>query len=370
MAHKVAHLSTVHTTFDSRIFLKECRSLAKAGYETVFITPHERDEMVEGVQIRALPSPRNRLDRMFRLSLNMLFLAFRERADLYHFHDPELLPAGIILSLSGKHVIYDAHEDVPKQILDKKWLNPWLRHSMSWVVSLLQKIASKTLSGIIVATPDIAKNFPPGKTTLVRNYPLLDELHYVERERSKPPWTRLVYIGGITEIRGIMEMLAALALLPDAYPVRLRLAGPIHPPALEARMRSHPGWKSCEYLGWLNRRAIADLLADSDIGLVPLHPARNHVRSLPIKMFEYMATGLPVVASDFPLWREIIETAGCGKLVNPLDPQAIADAIVWMVEHPREVAKMGASGRLAIERNYNWQPEFESMQQLYRQILA
>jgi len=370
MAHKIAHLSTVHKTFDTRIFLKECRSLAKAGYTMVFITSHEKNEVVNGVQIRALPRSRNRLDRMTRLSLHMLVAALRERADLYHFHDPELLPVGILLSLGGKRVIYDAHEDVPKQIQDKKWLKPWFRSSMSRLVAVLQKIASTTLSGIVTATPDIAKNFPTAKTVVVKNYPLLDELQYVEREGTDHSLTNLVYIGGITEIRGAMEMLDAVASLSEECPVRLRLAGPIHPPELESRMRQHRGWKFCEYLGWLDREQINNLLATSDIGLVPLHPARNHIRSLPIKMFEYMASGLPVIASDFPLWREIVETSDCGILIDPQSPQAISEAVQWMIAHPHETAGMGRSGRKAIERDYNWQPEFENMHQLYRRILS
>ena len=85
-------------------------------------------------------------------------------------------------------------------------------------------------------------------------------------------------------------------------------------------------------------------------------------------MFEYMAAGIPVLASDFPLWRCIVEEANCGMLVDPLDPEAIAKGMQWFIEHPDEALEMGQSGRRAVEERYNWEKEFPKLQALYDSI--
>ena len=165
-------------------------------------------------------------------------------------------------------------------------------------------------------------------------------------------------------------MIQAMNLMPDSLHVRLKLAGPFIPPSLQEEVRRLPGWERVDKLGVLEMSAVMDLLSQVRAGLVLIHhPLTRFKPGLPVKMFEYMAMGLPVIASDCPPWREIIEGAGCGLLVDPAKPQVIAEAIEYVLSHPDEAENMGRRGRQAIENQYNWETEKHKLLQLYASLL-
>ena len=134
-------------------------------------------------------------------------------------------------------------------------------------------------------------------------------------------------------------------------------------------MREEIGWKNVDYLGWMDREGVKAALNESMIGLVTLHPIINYLDALPVKMFEYMAAGLPVIASNFPLWKKIIEGNQCGLCVAPLDPQAIADAIDYLLVHPEEAERMGRNGQKAVQERYNWGLEELKLTSLYDSLI-
>ncbi len=363
---KVIHLTSVHSALDTRIFLKECKTLVTAGYEVIFIVPHDRDELVAGVQINAVSRPKSRRERMVKTVWQVFKKALDEDAEIYHFHDPELIPLGLILKIKGKAVVYDVHEDVPRDILSKSWIAESLRLTISWMAERIENFAAQQLTAIVTATPFICDRFSKlgCHAVNVNNYPILSELYLphldgVQKERA------VCYVGGIADIRGIFEMVEAIGQTDT----KLFLGGKFLSANQRERAAAMSGWANIKELGQLNRNEVAETLAKSMAGLVLFHPELNHINAQPNKMFEYMSAGIPVIASNFPLWKEIIEGNDCGICVDPLNTRAIAEAIQWIVEHPNEAKRMGENGRKAVEDKYNWEKESETLLKLYSDFI-
>lgn len=369
----IVHITTVHPRSDTRIRVKEVATLAREfGSVTLIVQDGKGDAVEEDGRVRIVDvgAPGGRLLRALRGSWRMWRAVRRLRPDIVHFHDPELLPLGFLLKIAGCKLIYDVHEDVPCDILSKDWIPAPIRWPVAKAMAGLEWLAGRIFDGLVPATPMIARRFPQARTALVQNFPLLDELHLPSAARKKSGVTTAAYVGGLTPIRGAHEMVAAMALLPESCTIRLALAGSFSPPALETELSQREGWRRVDAHGWLGRKEVAALLARAHMGMVLFAPEQNHIAAQPNKMFEYMSAGLPVIASDFPLWREIIEGAGCGLLVDPGDPQAIADAMEWIAGHPREAADMGRRGREAVERIYNWEREAPKLVTMYRALIS
>jgi len=357
VSKKIVHITCVHPPFDARIFHKECKTLARNGYEVKLVAQHDKDEIVDGIQILSISKPRNRLERMFFSVIESYRKAVAEKADLYHFHDPELIPAGILLKVRGYRVIYDAHEDVPTQMRIKNWIHPVFKGIFGSMAAAAEWIGSGVFDGVVAATPKIATHFPGKKTVVVQNFPQLAE----SLENAATPYRErepiLAYTGVVSHLRGAMEMVEALGKIPDGQKVQLQIAGFFSPADLQSRMQNLSGWSRVVFLGWQSRPEIAALLGRARIGLVLLHPTKSYLDSYPTKLFEYMAVGIPVITSDFPLWRKIISEAKCGMVVDPKDPSGIANAISWMLAHEDEAEAMGIRGRRAVLERYNWESE-------------
>jgi glycosyltransferase involved in cell wall biosynthesis len=290
---------------------------------------------------------------------------------VYHFHDPELLPVGLLLRLTTcAKVIYDVHEDVPEQVLTKHWIPRALRRPAAAAVGFGEKLLARAVDAVVVATEGIAERFVRFDPVVIRNYPSLSMLPCPAVEERSRHRSQLIYVGGIGRLRGAFEMVQALVRVAQTCDVRLRLIGRFEPPGIGEELSALPGWKRVRMLGWLDPPAVYEELKHASIGLVCLHPAPRYIVALPVKLFEYMAAGLPVVASSFPLWKEIVEGNECGLCVDPLDPQAIAAAIEYLIAHPDKARRMGENGRRAVEEKYNWERESEKLLALYDKLLS
>lgn len=366
----IVHVTTVHPRDDIRIFRKECVSLARAGWRVIQVVGDGLGDAadVDGVRIVDIGArPAGRLARMRQQPRAALAAVRALQPALVHLHDPELLPLGSALAAGGVPVVYDAHEDVPRQILTKQWIPAPLRRPLAAVFEAYENRQVRRLAAVCAATPHIAARFArvARRSVAVANYPFLDELappaERVARERS------VCYVGGLMRTRGLLQMVRAVALLPG---VRLVLCGRFEDAAFEAELRAEPGWAQVQWLGQVGREQVRDVLARASAGLVTLLPMPSYLDALPIKMFEYMSAELPVVASDFPLWRDIVERAGCGACVNPADPRAIAAALRGYVDDAARADAHGRAGRAAVLSSYNWPVAERALLALYRTLLA
>jgi glycosyltransferase involved in cell wall biosynthesis len=365
---RICHLTSAHAYNDERIYLKECLALTDSGYETHLVAPEAPDEARQGIYLHSVLKVKgNRLLRMTKTVWDVYQKALAIDADIYHFHDPELIPVGLALKATGKRVIYDVHEDVPRQILSKNYISERLRYPLSVVIENLENFASKRLDGIVTATPFIRDRFLQVASNVVdiNNFPILNEF-YLPQVNWKNKERAICYVGGISKTRGIYEMVEAM----EQTDATLLLAGKFESLHEYHQVKSIVGWKNVEELGYLSREEIAQTLAKSMAGLVVLHPIANYLDSFPVKMFEYMCAGIPVIASNFPLWINIVEGNECGICVDPKDPKAIAEAIQWTIDHPDQAKRMGQNGRKAVEENYNWENEGRKLCKFYQETIS
>jgi glycosyltransferase involved in cell wall biosynthesis len=364
---RVAHLTSVHLRNDVRIFEKEAVSLASEGYETfLLVGDGSGDETRDGVRrVDVGRAPRSRLARMLVQPLRIVVRAAKLRADVYHFHDPELIFIGLILRACGAHVIYDSHEDLPRDVMSKQWIPGALRPAVGRAVEILEDFSARHFSAVVTATPHIERRFAAvnPRSIAVNNFPQRSEISFranpIRAERT------VCYIGGIGMIRGAMEMVRAL----EGIDATLVLAGPFESVQTEATLRALPGWAKVDYRGCVTREEVRRILAEARAGLLFFHPVPNHVDAQPNKMFEYMSAGLPVLASDFPLWRSLLVESGAGQCANPLEPEAIADLITTLLDDPGSALEMGRRGRELVMQRYQWDVENRKLQALYRTIL-
>lgn len=366
---KVAHLTSVHSRYDIRIFRKQCRTLSQYGYDVYLVVADGKgDEVKDGVRIVDVGVLSGRLNRILKTTRKIYEQALALGADVYHFHDPELIPVGLRLKKQGKQVIFDSHEDVPKQLLSKPYMRPFLRRVVAVLFSCYEKYACPKLDAVLTATPHIREKFKNinGNVLDINNFPMLGELDAMVPWASKK--TEVCYVGGITSIRGVREVVKSLECLKSS--ARLNLVGKFSEPEIEKEVRALKGWNSVNEHGQLDREDVRRVLGDSVAGLVTFLPMPNHVDAQPNKMFEYMSSGIPVIASNFPLWREIVEGSNCGICVDPLSPAAIAEAIDYLVSNPCEVAALGRNGQRAVNERYNWDLEGRKLARFYSDLLS
>jgi glycosyltransferase involved in cell wall biosynthesis len=362
---KICHLTSVHHRNDTRIFIKEIPTLVHAGYDVMAVVADGKGfEKRKGFEIYDTGAENSRFKRIFISARNVYRKAIEIDADVYHFHDPELIPAGKKLIRKGKKVIYDVHEDVPRDIISKDWIPKLFRSTLARLFELYENSAAKRFSSIITATPLICSRFQKyNKSTYnINNYPIINELKTPGDEIKKD--RIIAYIGEITRIRGAIEMVKAMEFVNG----KLYLAGPFESESLKSELQKLKGWEKVKDFGFVNRLQAKDILNQSIAGLVIFHPEPNHINAQPNKIFEYMSAGIPVIGSDFHLWKEIIEGNHAGMCVNPLNPEAIAQAINFLLENREEAKKMGLNGVKAILEKFNWEFEAEKIINIYKNI--
>ncbi len=371
MARKVCVLTSAHPPFDVRIFHKECKSLARAGYDVSLVASAPVDDVHDGIVLRALPVWKSRLDRFTRGPLAVYRSALAADADVYHFHDPELIPVALLLRVQGKKVIYDIHEDLPRTISYKPYIPRVLCGGVSRTLQFVENWAGRRFSALVAATPGIGDRFRRvnENVAVLNNYPRIEEIESPAALSGGNREPSLLYVGmRITRARGAEEMVRAMGLLPEHLQTRLKLVGHWENSELPASLATLSGWDRINYVGPLDRAGVASELQTAYAGLVILHPEPNYVTSQPVKLFEYMCAGIPVIASDFPVCREIVSQARCGILVDPMSPKEIAGAMEFLLTHPEEAVEMGRRGCEAVHERYSWANEEKTLLRFYSEL--
>lgn len=373
-------MSSVHQVFDTRIFHREAMSLVRKGFGvTLIISCSTGENFVDGVKIVPFPKPKSRFWRIAGL-WRILKAAIGERADIYHFHDPELIPYGLLLHfLMRKPVIYDVHEHYPDAIRIKQWLPRVVRSPLAFIFDLFEVTVARYFDAIITADDSTAQRFESVNSSIIilYNYPRQD---FCENEPSGKPDlkepVRLAYVGSISPERGQWLMLDIVRTLVKEKKIdtRLQLAGPFDSEDelrnffevvdADATLRGRVTWS-----GVLAQHALPTWLKSAHIGLVPLIGVDKFLKNIPTKIFEYMAAALPIVGSDLPPIRKFIEDAKAGFLAGQGDPNSYAEKVILLLRNPEQAARMGRKGRIAFESKYNWRTEEAKLVGLYEQLL-
>lgn len=366
---EITHVSSAHPWTDNRVHLREAAGAAAAGYR-VRLVAVESDVTTgpTGVDVVTIPRRRRR-SRVVVSSAQALWLAARSGARVCHLHDPELYWGVPLLRLLGRRVIVDAHEDLPDQVMSKAYISPLVVPAARAVAQAAVRLASSA-DRVVAATESIAETYPVGKTTLVRNFPRLRQLE----SSAQPPSHRdpvVVYVGALTQNRGSAAVagLTRSAAFPAGW--RLELAGHVAAPqATDLTARPRTDGLPIVFHGRLAPEATRDLLLTSRVGLVTFEPTAAHLNSLPTKLFEYMAAGLAVVVSDFPLWRRLLGDLDCATFVDPHDPDAVAAALAAYAADPELLDRHGRNARRAAVDDFSWDGEEATLLALYRDLIG
>jgi len=365
-------LTTVHVHYDNRIFYKQIPTLRQAGYQVTYIVPCPPEvKSLEGVELVPLPLlPRWRRPQNW---WRAMIAALRSKADIFHFHDPELIGVGLLLrALTGRPVVYDVHENYPQVMLRRLWIPARLRGAVGKAMAALEWVAAHLLDGLVVANPPTWERFQKRgpRAVLVSNYVDLQSFdRATEPPLLSPEAPYFIYSGSLSSQRGVPDCLAAFERL-SREDVSLLLVGPLDdadssvmdlPDRLPRRAHLLPA----QPFG-----ALPPLLRASVAGLVTLRPTPNYMEILPTKLLEYMAASIPVIAYDLPLIRPIVEEAQCGILVEPADREGLTKAMAYMLDHPSEAKEMGERGRRAVVERYSWEAESKKLLALYAGLLS
>ncbi|AFY81395.1 glycosyltransferase [Oscillatoria acuminata] len=369
--YKIIHLSTVHSPFDTRIFHKECKSLAQSGYDVTLVVPHDQDEVLDGVQIKSIRKPKNRLERMTKTVWQVTQVALQINGDLYHFHDPELIGVGLLLKLRRKKVVYDIHEDYQTSIQQKSYLPKYLSYVFSVIFNAVESFLSNFFE-LVLAEKYYLKRFPKG--IVISNYPVIAETKMVVSElKQNTSEIKLLYTGSITEDRGALIHAQIIEKIPNVHLYMVgyctqQLADKIRKVAGSAIERIH-------LVGEEKRVPFTTILDfyqqhQWTAGLAIFPETPHYTQKELTKFFEYMDAGIPIICSNFPVWEALIKDNGVGFCVTPDDDQTIFQAIQYLIEHPTERLEMGQRGQKAIREKYNWNVEYYKLQNIYENILG
>ncbi len=361
---KICHITSVHKRNDTRILQKECWSLAQAGHDVTFIVSDGKSNEIYG-NIKIVDIGPQFSRRFIRIATSSFRFAREIRKlgpfDIIHAHDPELLfLLAFLVDRKRTITIYDSHENLPKQVLGKKYIPRVIRRPISRLVDIIESRLMARCDGLIGVTPGILTRLKKysKNTLLLRNFPRLDI--FSPSINQKAERSGVCFVGGVSMIRGALQMAEAAK---KAHQV-IYIIGEYEDKATKDLVaQKSQGW--IDNLGYHSIGEVRQYLQKYSIGLVVYQPLPNYLDSYPVKLFEYMASGLAVIVSNFPMWSDIVNNSKCGICVDPTNIDDIANAIKYLIENPALCAQMGKNGQIAVREKYSWQEEQSKLYRFY-----
>ena len=362
---KICHVTSSHPRYDGRIFQKECVSLAKKYDVTLLCSDTLNDEIKDGVSIHSIGiNNKTKLNRFIFIPRKLKKECLMINADVYHFHDPELIKLALFMKKKGKKVIYDSHEDNVNRIANRTWIPKFLRPLATKYYNNVERKTVSNIDAVITVTDHIYQRLVKinKNTSIITNYPIIKNTKISDLKNNKT----LCFAGGVT--RQYMHHIIIKAL--DKLDVKYKIAGPITN-EYKMELENLDTDKKIEFLGVLSKDEVDKLYLKSGIGMVVIDYIPNtdykHGSMGITKIFEYMQYGLPIIATDLDVWLDFVPNK-CGICVNPSNVNEIHEAIKYLINNPDVAKKMGQEGRRLVEKKYNWQTQEDILYNVYENL--
>lgn len=373
---KVFMCSSVHVWSDTRIFFKEVSTLSASDYSIDLYAVSDKKnnteiELPENVNLTIF-SLGGKIKRPQRWKI-LYKEALASNALYYHFHDPELL---FLIPKIKKNkptckIIYDMHENFPKMLTTKEWIPRFIRIPTSKIAQNLEKKWLPMCDAVVFAESSYKNDYS------YLNIEQCDLLNYPTKQdkltKEKSSSYTFIYVGDLVEDRGLFEMLSLIKSLKlrGHNKVQLKLIGPMQDQLkvkVTAFISENNLFDNVIVYGRLPYSQIWKHYANSNVGLCLLHPIPNYLNSLATKLFEYMAAGLPILATNIPDWVELISSTETGYTTNIDNVMEIANLAEIMMSNEKECEKFARNGRYFHENKFNWQSESEKLINLYDKL--
>ena len=370
---EITVLTSAHFRYDVRIYHKELVSLKKKynSVKLIVLDGKGNEFTKDGIEIIDLNWKRKSVSRLNRFTLFQFWIVkhFRKGNNLIHFHDSECFLSMVILKVFFKqNFIYDIHENLVEDIKSKTYIPKLFRRFLSFGTRIVENYIVSKASGVITATPYLSSKFVGLNRNVesIINYPELEIFKNCSKYNSREK-KNVVYVGVINEIRGVFEVMDSI----DNFPrdLRFSVAGPFTSDKVRNTFFSHRNIERVDYLGVIGRSQIHELLNNSLCGVLTGYPVKNALDSLPIKLYEYLACGLPVVISDYPKWREFIESYKVGYTVDCFNTKEVSKRITEVITNREKSKQMSRSGRLLFETKFNWEDQEDKLFKFYENII-
>lgn len=364
MRINICVVTTAHPSYDIRVFHKQVKTLATEGYQIIYIGPGGESSEFENITFVEIKRSKLKLLNLLRNFRIYLFVQ-KQRSKICHFHDLDFIPWGLLLKRQGMRVIYDVHELYHEVIGVRNDKSKLARFFIKKLIIFFEKKASDKFDLIVCAWPEIAEKFDKKKVVLVQNFPIKN---YYKNFQLKKSNKRFVYAGNLSQARGTLELVKA-AKIVKCKDFQLFLIGRFFESKFQNKIENEMNHNNTFFIPWMRQEKLVPFLENSYCGIVTLHPLNHHRNNIVNKMFEYMAAGLPQIASNFPMWKKIVEGNQCGVCVNPLNSDEIAKAIDFLCKNKRLALQMGKNARNVIEKKYSWENESKELKLAYKKLL-